>query len=199
MRRLMVAIAVLAVTGVGCNNKESDSKVTLEVRTDDFVVLAQTIRDLKELQVEVSYLKRRLNQLQMENELLKTTLASALNFNLPYTIRNVKITFYSNDRYSINVPRYRDGLTATHIPVGEGVIAVDPNLIPYGSVVYIPRLRRFFVACDTGSAIKGKHIDVYVDSRKEAIRNGVMYSDVIVVGKVDLNELRSKLTNVAYQ
>ena len=199
MRRLIAAIAILAVTGVGCNSRESDSKVTLEVRTDDFVVLAQTIRDLKELQVEMAYLKRRLNQLQMENELLKTTLASALNFNLPYTIRNVKITFYSNDRHSINVPKYRDGLTATHIPVGEGVIAVDPNLIPYGSVVYIPRLRRFFVACDTGSAIKGKHIDVYVDSRKEAIRNGVMYSDVIVVGKVDLDELRSKLTNVAYQ
>jgi len=191
--RKLATMAIISMLLVGCGSQEPDSKVALEVRTDDFVVLAQVIKEVKELQIEVSILKRKINKLQIENELLKTTIASALNFNLPYTIRNVKITFYSNDEDSINVAKYRDGLTATHIPVGVGVIAVDPKVIPYGSVVYIPRLRRFFIACDTGSAIKGKHIDVYVESREEAIKNGVMYSDVLIVGKINLDDLRLQL------
>jgi 3D (Asp-Asp-Asp) domain-containing protein len=44
-------------------------------------------------------------------------------------------------------------------------IAVDTRLIPMGSRVYIPAYRRvnggWFVAQDTGGAIKGRHIDVY--------------------------------------
>jgi 3D (Asp-Asp-Asp) domain-containing protein len=44
-------------------------------------------------------------------------------------------------------------------------IAVDPRLIPLGSRVYVPFYHRlgggWFVAQDTGGAIKGRHIDVY--------------------------------------
>jgi 3D (Asp-Asp-Asp) domain-containing protein len=44
-------------------------------------------------------------------------------------------------------------------------IAVDPRLIPLGSRVYIPAYRHhgsgWFVAQDTGGAIKSRHIDVY--------------------------------------
>jgi 3D (Asp-Asp-Asp) domain-containing protein len=44
-------------------------------------------------------------------------------------------------------------------------IAVDPRLIPLGSRVYVPAYRNlgggWFVAQDTGGAIKGRHIDVY--------------------------------------
>jgi 3D (Asp-Asp-Asp) domain-containing protein len=44
-------------------------------------------------------------------------------------------------------------------------IAVDPKLIPLGSRVYIPAYRQlgggWFVAQDTGGAIRGHHVDVY--------------------------------------
>jgi 3D (Asp-Asp-Asp) domain-containing protein len=40
-------------------------------------------------------------------------------------------------------------------------IAVDPRLIPLGSRVYIPAYGRWFVAQDTGGAIRGRHVDVY--------------------------------------
>ena len=44
-------------------------------------------------------------------------------------------------------------------------IAVDPNLIPEGSRVYVPAYRTinggWFVAQDTGGAIKGRHLDIY--------------------------------------
>lgn len=55
-------------------------------------------------------------------------------------------------------------------------IAVDPRLIPLGSRVYIPQAENvvvngrlsngIFYANDIGSAIKGKHIDVFVGQRK---------------------------------
>ena len=55
-------------------------------------------------------------------------------------------------------------------------IAVDPRLIPLGSVVYIPQaenvtvdgqtLGGVFYAHDVGSAIKGKHIDIFVGNRR---------------------------------
>jgi 3D (Asp-Asp-Asp) domain-containing protein len=44
-------------------------------------------------------------------------------------------------------------------------IAVDPRMIPLGSRVYIPAYKHlgggWFVAQDTGGAIKGAHVDVY--------------------------------------
>jgi 3D (Asp-Asp-Asp) domain-containing protein len=45
-------------------------------------------------------------------------------------------------------------------------IAVDPNVIPLGSRVYVPAYRNdghggWFIAQDTGGAIAGRHIDVY--------------------------------------
>ncbi len=47
-----------------------------------------------------------------------------------------------------------------------GSIAVDPAVIPLGSLVYVPAYRRdgqggWFLAQDTGGAIRGHHIDVY--------------------------------------
>jgi 3D (Asp-Asp-Asp) domain-containing protein len=44
-------------------------------------------------------------------------------------------------------------------------MAVDPRLIPLGSRVYVPAYRHigggWFIANDTGGAIKGRHIDIY--------------------------------------
>ncbi len=44
-------------------------------------------------------------------------------------------------------------------------IAVDPKLIPMGSRVFVPAYRHlgggWFIAQDTGGAIRGRHIDVY--------------------------------------
>lgn len=45
-------------------------------------------------------------------------------------------------------------------------IAVDPQVIPLGSRVYLPAYRTeghggWFIAADTGGAINGHHIDVY--------------------------------------
>lgn len=64
--------------------------------------------------------------------------------------------------------------TATQsIPRTDKTIAVDPRVIPLHSIVYIEGLG-YFVAEDTGSAIKGNKIDIFVGSKAEAIRLGTL-------------------------
>lgn len=53
------------------------------------------------------------------------------------------------------------GHTATGMPVGWGVVAVDPNVIPLGTKLYIPGYGNG-VAADVGSAVKGRDIDLWM-------------------------------------
>ena len=59
------------------------------------------------------------------------------------------------------------GMTATGTYPHWGTVAVDPNVIPLGSTVYIQGLGVFH-AEDTGGAVIGDHVDVFVDSVAEA-------------------------------
>lgn len=52
-------------------------------------------------------------------------------------------------------------------PTPYRTIAVDPKVIPYGSIVYIPEYKALFRAEDTGSAIKGKRIDIFLPNEDE--------------------------------
>jgi 3D (Asp-Asp-Asp) domain-containing protein len=51
------------------------------------------------------------------------------------------------------------------------VIAVDPSIIPLGTKVYVDGYG-YAVAADTGGAIKGYKIDVFLSSKAEAYRWG---------------------------
>jgi len=53
------------------------------------------------------------------------------------------------------------GRTATGMPVGQGVVAVDPTVIPLGTRLYIPGYGNG-VAADVGGGIKGDTIDLWM-------------------------------------
>jgi len=57
--------------------------------------------------------------------------------------------------------------TATGTEVREGIIAVDPDIIPLGTDIEIKGMG-LFVAEDTGGKIKGNRIDIYFDSKEKA-------------------------------
>lgn len=61
-------------------------------------------------------------------------------------------------------------------------IAVDPRVIPMGTVVEIEGVGTR-IAEDTGGDIKGKRIDLYMPSIKSAKQFGVKRRDVFIVGE----------------
>ncbi len=59
--------------------------------------------------------------------------------------------------------------TATGAEAVKGVAAVDTNVIPFGTKLYIPGYG-YAVAADRGGAIKGNRIDLCMNSYNEAIQ-----------------------------
>ena len=66
-----------------------------------------------------------------------------------------------------SVAYHLPGRTASGLPVGIGVIAVDPTVIPLGTRVFVPGYGPA-VAADTGSAIKGRIIDLWMPTTAQA-------------------------------
>ncbi|MFC7391769.1 peptidoglycan-binding protein [Scopulibacillus cellulosilyticus] len=74
------------------------------------------------------------------------------------TTVNVEATAYSLSGTTAN---------GTQLNSGSKVIAVDPSVIPLGSKVYVPGYGTA-IAADTGGAIKGNRIDVYIPNDSQA-------------------------------
>lgn len=83
--------------------------------------------------------------------------------------------------YAKNRPTDENGKPIVYGSTGERLtsgysIAVDPNVIPYGSEVIIDG--KFYKAQDCGGAIKGNRIDVYFDNHQEALNFGRQTKEV---------------------
>ena len=63
------------------------------------------------------------------------------------------------------------GQTSTGLPVGPGVIAVDPAVIPLGTSMSIPGYGEG-VASDTGSGVRGSAIDIWFPTLADALAWG---------------------------
>lgn len=74
--------------------------------------------------------------------------------------------------------RWADGVTASGLPAGSGIVAVDPDVIPLGSTVVIDGQK--YLAADTGSGVEGLHIDICMGSHEETVAHGVRTADVWV-------------------
>lgn len=71
--------------------------------------------------------------------------------------------------------------TATGVRCTYGAVAVDPRLIPLGSKLYVEGYGYGF-ACDTGGAIKGRHIDLAFNSARAAFAHGKRQTKVWILG-----------------
>lgn len=79
----------------------------------------------------------------------------------------VEATGYSSYEAGDELAGQWGGLTAMGTKARVGVVAVDPNVIPLGTTIYIPSIDATFVAEDTGSAIKGSKIDIFMRTLAE--------------------------------
>lgn len=75
-----------------------------------------------------------------------------------------------------------DSITSTGTTPKWGTIAVDPSIIPYGTRVYIPQFDMTFIAEDTGSAIRGNKIDIFMPDASRVSNWGRKTIDIYIVG-----------------
>ena len=66
------------------------------------------------------------------------------------------------------------GRTASGLLVSKGLIAADPRLLPLGSRVRLEAgaYSGEYLVADTGSAVRGRHIDIWIPTGREAMRFG---------------------------
>src|SRR5262245_38939462 len=80
-------------------------------------------------------------------------------------------------RLAFSTTAYCKGLvTAAGVAVQSGVVAADPELLPVGSVIELgslpPKYNGIYTVMDTGPAIQGRQLDIYMWSCNEALSFG---------------------------
>lgn len=141
--------------------RASTAELNTQKRASEGIIKRQE-QLIKQFEQEIKALKRRLNNIKM---------------------LDVTATYYTPHCAGCN------GITKTGIDVrdsvytaqGYRIIAVDPALIPLGTVVTVKTPYNTFkaVVADTGGAIKGRRIDILVSTKGEAIRKGKVRAKVV--------------------
>ena len=80
-------------------------------------------------------------------------------------------------RLAFSATAYCKGVTtASGVAAQSGVAAADPELLPVGSVIEVDaadaRYTGIYAIMDTGPAVQGRHIDIYMWSCNEALQFG---------------------------
>ena len=92
------------------------------------------------------------------------------------------LSWYSPKELGKTTPSELRTSTGT-VPKEGRTVAVDPKVIPYGSIVYIQDYG-YFIAEDCGGAIKQNRIDIFTASHEYAIQQGKKVANVWVLGKI---------------
>ncbi len=152
--------------------KNGESEVTYKISYADGVEVAREVLNEKVITpsveeiVEVGTKQTRLDDYTIAYD---GTITTSRNGTLTYS-RVVNCTATAYDAVSCG-KKPGEARTATGMIAQRGVIAVDPKFIPLGTKVFVEGYG-YAVAADTGGAIKGNIIDLYMDSTAEAIQWG---------------------------
>jgi peptidoglycan DL-endopeptidase CwlO len=189
LKQLMDDKASLIDLTVKYNQQKTLAAETIKENEEKFISFAISVIDLKntninELKSAIDTLKSLSPQLITDSVKKKASDYIALgNQNLAVLIaNNANPSTNSNIIYkavmTMTATAYTGGyLTAIGLkpvrdPAGLSVIAVDPSVIPLGTKVNIPGYG-YAICGDTGSAIKGNIIDLYMDSVTECLNWGI--------------------------
>lgn len=82
----------------------------------------------------------------------------------------VKLAVTAYSPHEDSCAPWADGLTASGIPVREGVAAAPPE-VPFGVTAYVPG-HGWVEVQDRGGAIRGKALDLFMWSREDALEFG---------------------------
>ena len=93
------------------------------------------------------------------------------------TLRETTALPIPGSRLAFSATAYCKGLvTASGVAVQSGVVAADPELLPVGSVIEVDSLPQkyngIYTVMDTGPAVQGRQLDLYMWSCNEALQFG---------------------------
>ena len=127
---------------------------------------------LEEMMEEIRGLRAENRMLRFEKSLLEADNQALLKENEELKANN--ITLQTEEEWlEFSATAYcLTGVTWSGLEVSEKLIAVDPKVIPIGSVVEIEGIGRV-IAADTGGLIKKQKIDIYIPDYDDCIQWGV--------------------------
>ena len=99
-------------------------------------------------------------------------------------LNSFELTFYTHTGYR----------TASGIyPKAGRTVAVDKKVIPLGSIIYVEGFG-ILIAEDTGADIKGNRLDIFVDTKEEALKLGRKKANVYIL-KTEVDGIGENLYN----
>jgi 3D (Asp-Asp-Asp) domain-containing protein len=114
---------------------------------------------------QIRALDHRARQVVAKAETVQLQAAPVPSVSTPSVIQGVRTLTVTSTGYSM------PGRTATGLPVGFGIVAVDPAVIALGTRMSIPGYGEG-VAADTGSAVQGMSIDLWFPTLAQALAWG---------------------------
>jgi len=126
-------------------------------------------KDLKATQDQLDVHGDIINELQKENSELQEEVDEFLD---KWSMGEFEATAYTLAEGN------GDGVTSVGVvPKPNRTIAVDPDVIPYGSKVIVNG--QDYIAEDTGGDIQGKRLDIFMSNREQALNFGRRKVEII--------------------
>jgi len=132
---------------------------------------------------------KKVNSITVENKIVKKPVAKIVEKGVANMLSTADGSFKYKTKYTVKATAYSDhtGIpTASGIPCGVGVIAVDPKLIPLGTKCYVKGLNGvkdygYCIAGDTGGLIKGYKIDLFFNTASEVYNWGIRDVEIYIL------------------
>lgn len=151
---------------IATKNKLDETEGKLQIETEKSINLSEQIDNMTN---EIDDLNNSLNIVKSET------------YNVAY-LGEFRYTYYCDERYP-HICGGGIGLTASGAKTEVGTtIAVDPSVIPLGSVLYIEGIG-VRVAQDTGGAIKGNKIDILLPTHDECFEQTIVNGGVWIISQ----------------
>lgn len=165
----------------------------VEVRPDDKMLVGESAVDAmgkngkrKVVYDVISVDGTELRRIEVASEILQAPVSEVKRVGTRATIETSRGTVRFTKKISMEATAYHPmdgdgrGITYSGIPAKHGVVAVDPNVIPIGTRLYVAGYGEA-VAADTGGAIIGNRIDLCMDTYSECYDFGRRQVDVYVL------------------
>jgi 3D (Asp-Asp-Asp) domain-containing protein len=143
---------------------ERTARGLAEVRATRVSYLASLVRERRLTRRQITALDSRARRVVEKTEAAQAP-TSSVSTAVPPVGQGPRTLTVTSTGYSLR------GNTASGLPVGPGVAAVDPAVIPLGTRLTIPGYGEA-VAADTGSAVQGLTIDLWFRTLAEALAWG---------------------------